>query len=65
MQTITSKFAIGDHVWVDDDRTIKARVIAIHVSAIGQQCEVSWFNNGTLIEKYVAEMRLTLVSEAS
>lgn len=54
---IESKFTFGEHVTIDGG-TVKGRVIGFCFYPHDSQVQVSWWNNGDVVEKWVAEWRL-------
>lgn len=55
----SSDLSFGDQVFVDDVRTgVTARIVGFAVYARGVQVQVSWWNNGALVEHWVDEWRI-------
>lgn len=59
MNNFSSKFQFGDQVSIDNG-TVIGVVIGISFYSHDNQVQVSWWNNGALIEQWVSERRLTL-----
>lgn len=51
-----SEFAMGDRVSIDDGN-IAGVVIGIAFYPVGQEVKVSWWNNGSLHDAWVAAWR--------
>jgi len=58
----SGKFGYGDSVWIDG-RSVEGIVIGFCFYPHGNQVQVSWWNNGALIEQWIADWRLTLKEE--
>lgn len=52
-------FNIGDRVHIDEDKSIKGRVIGILVREGGVEYDVAWFNNGAQVTAWIASFRLS------
>lgn len=55
---LSSDFSFGDTVSIDKG-AIKGRVIGFCFYPHDIQIQVSWWNNGDLVEKWIAEWRLS------
>jgi hypothetical protein len=60
---LESAFAFGDTVTIDSG-TVKGRVIGFCFYPHDSQVQVSWWNNGDVVEKWIAEWRLTAVKDS-
>ena len=54
----TARVAIGDWVYIDGDKSIRARVVQVTFTHSGCSVEVSWMHNGGCQSCWVAEWRL-------
>lgn len=64
MTTYSTKFNISSFVTIDEDPSIKARVLAVTIRDASVGCasmtyEVSWFHNGNPVKDWIEEWRLT------
>lgn len=59
MTTFTTDYAFGDKVSVDGGDVIATVIGFCFYSSKGMQVQVSWWNNGALVEQWVDECRLT------
>lgn len=63
MPTFKTMFDIGTFVKIDEDDSIKARILAVTIreATVGTclSYEVSWFHNGNPVKDWVEEWRLT------
>jgi hypothetical protein len=58
MTAFTSEFAFGEKVHVDETGGIVATVVGFAFYTKGTQVQVSWWNNGVLVEHWVDEWRV-------
>lgn len=59
MPDMLSKFKFGDSVVIDKG-VISGCVIGFAFYSHGSQVQVAWWNNGALIEQWVADWRVDL-----
>jgi hypothetical protein len=57
MKTLTSPFEFGTKVVIDDG-SVTGTVIGFSFYSHGMQVQVSWWNNGALVEQWIADWRL-------
>jgi hypothetical protein len=57
-----AKLNFGDSVSIDNGPVV-GRVIGFSFYPHGYQVQVSWWNNGDVVEKWVGAFRLTLVED--
>jgi hypothetical protein len=61
--TFESKFTFGDLVAIDGG-PVAGRVIGFCFHPHAHQVQVSWWNNGDVVEKWLGSFRLTLAEES-
>lgn len=66
--TFQTRFPIGHFVTIDEDTSIKARIVAItlRMGPNGQDvisCELAWMHNGNPVSAWIEEWRLETWAE--
>ena len=59
MNNFCSRFDFGDKVVIDGDASIRATVIGFAFYPHGAQVQCAWFANGSAVESWLGEFRLT------
>lgn len=57
---IRTRFSLGDEVFIDAEKSIRATIITLSISDNqAPQYEVSWFSNGQIYSAWCREWRLS------
>lgn len=58
---MNSKFNLRQKVFIDNDKSLIAFIVAIMISSEGFQYKLGWIHNGEIKEFWIDEWRLTNV----